>query len=636
MIHGPAQALDHRVELVRPGRWFTGPYGWARRTQEERPRLTGRRGPTWPVRCPLPSPLPIHPAPSPPSAAHPPRAARMASHAVSPLTGGLLRRGVPLHHSRRLLAVAAVTPEAPAPTPAPSQPSLPPPSPAPPRKGYFPKRGETVELTCESLAFKGKGVCKVAGSTFVLLCDGALPGERLVARVRRLRRGSFAEAAKLRTLEPHHDAVETPCPLAADCGGCKTQALAYAAQVRHKYLQVRDLLVNVGKFDPKRLESSEPDAILKPIVPCDEIFRYRNKMEFSFGTKRWMQKEWKEKEEEVVKEEANEADGYALGLHAPGFFDKVLHVEKCFLQSEPADKVLAVVQEIWMDPALGLTPYDVHKHVGFLKHLMIRTGRNVSAGTPEVMVNFVTSSYKPDILMPLVDNITKIPEVVSVINNVNTSVGNTSVGEQEYTLYGKPNITEMLRGLTFQISANSFFQTNTKQADVLYKLIEDSAGLKGDGSEIVLDLFCGTGTIGLTLARRAKHVYGYEVVPEAIADARKNAKLNIIDNATFVQGDLNKINESFGKEFPKPDIIISDPNRPGMHMKLIKWLLEVKAPRIVYVSCNPATCARDLDYLCHGVEEKDLRGCYELKSVIPVDMFPHTPHIECVCLLELR
>ncbi|CAL4965799.1 unnamed protein product [Urochloa decumbens] len=463
----------------------------------------------------------------------------MASHAVSPLTGGLLRRGVPLHHSRRLLAVAAVIPEAPAPTPAPSQPSSPPPSPAPPRKGYFPKRGETVELTCESLAFKGKGRLQGRGLHLRAALRRALPASASVARVRRLRRGSFAEAAKLRTLEPHHDAVEAPCPLAADCGGCKTQALAYAAQVRHKYLQVRDLLVNVGKFDPKRLESSEPDATLKPIVPCDEIFRYRNKVRFwvakvfdgfgcadcnalfgflfpfprwssRLGTKRWMQKEWKEKKE-VVKEEANEADGYALGLHAPGFFDKVLHVEKCFLQSEPADK-----------------------------------------------------------------------------------------------------------------------------ADVLYKLIEDSAGLKGDGSEIVLDLFCGTGTIGLTLARRAKHVYGYEVVPEAIADARKNAKLNIIDNATFVQGDLNKINESFGKEFPKPDIIISDPNRPGMHMKLIKWLLEVKAPRIVYVSCNPATCARDLDYLCHGVEEKDLRGCYELKSVIPVDMFPHTPHIECVCLLELR
>ncbi|KAM0822299.1 hypothetical protein ACQ4PT_071590 [Festuca glaucescens] len=554
-----------------------------------------------------------------------------AAGAFCPLSGTLLRRRIPLHHRRRLLAITAAAPEAPAPAPTPSQPPPPPPR----AKGYFPKKNEILELTCEGLAFKGKGVCKVDGSTFVLLCDGALPGERLVARVRRLRRGAFAEAAKLKTLSPHHDAVEAPCPLAADCGGCKSQSLAYFAQIHHKYVQVRDLLVNFGKFDPRSLESSDPSAILKPIVPCDEIFRFRNKMEFSFGTKRWMKREWKEEKEEVAKVEELETDGYSLGLHAPGFFDKVLHVETCLLHSEPADKVLAVVQESWTDPALGLTPYDVYKHVGFLKHLMIRTGRNVSTGALEVMVNFVTSCYKPELLMPLVDRITKIPEVVSVVNNVNTSVGNTSVGEQEYTLYGKPTITEMLRGLTFQISANSFFQTNTKQADVLYKLIEDSADLKGDGSEIVLDLFCGTGTIGLTLARRAKHVYGYEVVPEAIADAQKNAKLNGISNATFVQGDLNKINEAFGKEFPKPDIIISDPNRPGMHMKLIKWLLEVKVPRIVYVSCNPATCARDLDYLCHGVEEKGLSGCYELKRVIPVDMFPHTPHIECVCLLEL-
>ncbi|VAH57730.1 unnamed protein product [Triticum turgidum subsp. durum] len=556
-----------------------------------------------------------------------------AAGAFSPLSGTLLRRRIPLHHHRRFLSIAAAASEAPAPAPAPSQP--PPPPPRPRGKGYFPKKNEILELTCEGLAFKGKGVCKVDGSSFVLLCDGALPGERLVARVRRLRRGAFAEAAKLKTLSPHHDAVEAPCPLAADCGGCKSQSLAYSAQIHHKYVQVRDLLVNFGKFDPRKLESSDSDAILKPIVPCDEIFRYRNKMEFSFGTKRWMKREWKEEKEEVSKGEEVETDGYSLGLHAPGFFDKVLHVETCLLHSEPADQVLAVVQGSWTDPALGLTPYDVYKHTGFLKHLMIRTGRNVSTGAPELMVNFVTSCYKPELLVPLVDRITKISEVVSVVNNVNTSVGNTSVGEQEYTLYGKPTITEMLRGLTFQISANSFFQTNTKQADVLYKLIEDSAGLKGDGSEIVLDLFCGTGTIGLTLARSAKHVYGYEVVPEAIADAQKNAQLNGISNATFVQGDLNKISETFGKEFPKPDIIISDPNRPGMHMKLIKWLLEVKAPRIVYVSCNPATCARDLDYLCHGVEEKGLSGCYELKRVIPVDMFPHTPHIECVCLLEL-
>ncbi|KAF5453060.1 hypothetical protein F2P56_028000 [Juglans regia] len=266
---------------------------------------------------------------------------------------------------------------------------------------------------------------------------------------------------------------------------------------------------------------------------------------------------------------------------------------------------------------------------------MLRTGRDVKTGLPELMVNFVTSSYKPELLGPLVDKISPVPEVVSIMNNVNTSIGSTSVGEEEYTLYGKSTITEILRGLTFQISANSFFQTNTRQAEVLYKLIEDCAGLRGDGSEVVLDLFCGTGTIGLTLAQRVRHVYGYEVVAQAIADARLNAKLNGIHNATFVQGDLNKIDESFGNNFPKPDIVISDPNRPGMHMKLIKFLLKLKAPRVVYVSCNPATCARDLDYLCHGVIEKNIKGGYRLKSLQPVDMFPHTPHIECVCLLEL-
>lgn len=159
---------------------------------------------------------------------------------------------------------------------------------------------------------------------------------------------------------------------------------------------------------------------------------------------------------------------------------------------------------------------------------------------------------------------------------------------------------------------------------------------KGDRSEIVLDLFCGTGTIGLTLAKRVKHVYGYEVVAEAVSDAQRNAELNDIHNATYVQGDLNKINDSFGSELPKADIVISDPNRPGMHMKLIKYLLKLQAPRILYISCNPATCARDLDYLCHGLADQSIRGCYQLRSVQPVDMFPHTPHIECVCLLELR
>ncbi|EEF46316.1 RNA m5u methyltransferase, putative [Ricinus communis] len=488
----------------------------------------------------------------------------------------------------------------------------------------FPKRGQSLELVCESLAFKGKGVCKVADTGFVVMCDRALPGERFIGRVTR-RKGSYAEVTKVKTISPHWDIIEAPCEYASYCGGCKTQNLSYEAQVRAKELQVRELVINIGKFsdiDPEFV------SIMKPIVPCDVKFHYRNKMEFSFGSKKWLPRE-------LLGEKQDGSVNYALGLHAPGCFDKVLNVDKCLLQSEPANTVLATVQDCWRDSQFGLTPYDVHSHDGFLKHLMLRTGRNTETGLLELMVNFVTSAYKPELLKIIVEKISAIPEVVSIVNNVNSSVGNTSVGEEEYTIYGKSTITEILRGLTFQISANSFFQTNTRQAEVLYKLIEDCAGLRGDGSEIVLDLFCGTGTIGLTLAGRAKHVYGYEVVPQAISDARRNAELNGITNATFVQGDLNKISDSFGNNFPKPDIVISDPNRPGMHMKLIKFLLKLKAPRIVYVSCNPATCARDLDYLCHGVEEQNIKGCYKLKSLQPVDMFPHTPHIECVCLLEL-
>ncbi|KAM7255551.1 hypothetical protein ACFE04_008449 [Oxalis oulophora] len=484
---------------------------------------------------------------------------------------------------------------------------------------YYPKKNQTLELECESLAFKGKGVCRVALTGFVVMCDRALPGEKFIGRVTR-KKGSYAEVAKLKTISPHRDIVDAPCEYASYCGGCKTQSLSYEAQVRAKEQQVHELMVNIGNFSNKDPEYSD---IMKPIVPCDIHFHYRNKMEFSFGSQKWWPRELLDQKQDGVQ-------NYALGLHAPGFFDKILDVNKCFLQSEPANVVLAAMQDCWRDPKLGLTPYDVHSHAGFLKHLMLRTGSDMKTGLPELMVNFVTSSYKPELLKPLVEKISAVPEVVSIMNNVNTSVGNTSVGEQEYTLHGKSTITETLRGLTFQISANSFFQTNTRQADVLYKLIEDCADLKGDGSEIVLDLFCGTGTIGLTLARRAKHVYGYEVVPEAISDARRNAELNGINNATFVQGDLNKIADNFGDNFPKPDIVISDPNRPGMHLKLIKFLLKLKAPRIVYVSCNPATCARDLDYLCHGLKEKNIEGCYKLKSLQPVDMFPHTPHIECV------
>ncbi|KAG2722793.1 hypothetical protein I3760_02G142300 [Carya illinoinensis] len=575
--------------------------------------------PSIPVQQPEARPFFLPPRPRESSAYQAPRMATLPSHGLRNLTTArpwLLNRR-PSSTFASLSSSSMAEDSAEAPQPSASKPSK-------SNKSYFPKRGQTLELLCESLAFKGKGLCKVADTGFVVMCDRALPGERFIGRVTR-KKENYAEVTKLKTISPHWDFVDAPCEYASYCGGCKTQNLSYEAQLSAKEQQVLELVTHVGKFSSKELESLN---IMKPIVPCDIQFHYRNKMEFSFGSQEWLPRE-------SLSEKQDSNESYALGLHAPGFFDKVLNVNKCLLQSEPANVVLAAIQDCWRDTQLGLSAYNVHSHAGFLKHLMLRTGRDVKTGLPELMVNFVTSSYKPELLRPLVEKISSAPEVVSIMNNVNTSIGSTSVGEEEYTLYGKSTITEILRGLTFQISANSFFQTNTRQAEVLYKLIEDCAGLRGDGSEVVLDLFCGTGTIGLTLAQRVRHVYGYEVVAQAIADACLNAKLNGIHNATFVQGDLNKIDESFGNNFPKPDIVISDPNRPGMHMKLIKFLLKLKAPRIVYVSCNPATCARDLDYLCHGVIEKNIRGGYRLKSLQPVDMFPHTPHIECICLLEL-
>ncbi|KAI5071001.1 hypothetical protein GOP47_0013252 [Adiantum capillus-veneris] len=408
---------------------------------------------------------------------------------------------------------------------------------------------------------------------------------------------------KVKTLSPHDDAVVAPCEHANDCGGCKMQNLSYAAQLAAKENQVFEVISRLGRFGDSH------ETYMKRIVGCQSVFGYRNKMEFSFGTKKWIPKS----DMDGVLQMDPCRDEFALGLHAPGRFDKILSINKCLLQEDAANKVLAIAQSFCEAHTDELPPYDTFNKSGFLKHLMIRSGREPRTGALQLMVNFVTSHYEPCLLHPLVEKlVASVPEVVSVVNNINSRVGNTSLGEEEHVLYGSSTITECLNGLVFEISANSFFQTNPRQAEVLYELVEAAASLEGKSEEIILDLFCGTGTIGLTLARRVKHVYGFEVVPEAVADAQRNASRNDITNATFIQGDLNKIHKSFGDQFPKPDIVIVDPNRPGLHLDLIKFLLKLRSKRIIYVSCNPATCARDLDYLAHGLPGTNVAGAYKL------------------------
>lgn len=556
-------------------------------------------------------------------------------------------------------------------------------------KSYYPKKGQELELHCDSLAFKGMGVCKIVETGYVVFCERALPGERLIGRITKSRRG-YAEAFKVVTLSPHDNAVDPPCQHFPACGGCKLQNLAYSAQLEAKEKQVGELMERVGGFGRSGPEGPSGEYML-PIVACEEEYRYRNKMEFSFGTRIWLPFNKDSSKPEGLSVDSNSVDSnsidsnsidsnsidstsfdstligskstdsisihstsvdssssppassrdgkrkvdpnpkqFAVGLHAPRRFDKILPIETCMLQQTEADKVLSLVTAHCIKRQNEIPPYDVVTKEGFLRHLTIRTGRDAETGFQQLSVNITTKEDKPELLKPLVDEIVAShPQVASVVNNINSSLSEGSGGVKENLLFGQRFITERLRGLDFEISANSFFQTNTRQAEVLYSLVEDACDLKNDGSEIILDLFCGTGTIGLSMASKAAHVYGYELVPEAVADAFRNAERNGIQNATFVQGDLNKLQRDFGSQFPRPDVVITDPNRPGMHPKLLQFLASSGTNRIVYVSCNPATCARDIDFLCHGPD-----AMYRLKTVQAVDMFPQTPHVECIVILE--
>ncbi|MCK4578831.1 MAG: 23S rRNA (uracil(1939)-C(5))-methyltransferase RlmD, partial [Candidatus Marinimicrobia bacterium] len=317
-----------------------------------------------------------------------------------------------------------------------------------------------------------------------------------------------------------------------------------------------------------------------------------------------------------------------LGLHVPGRFDKVLDIDECHLQHPLGNRVLALVKQL--AARYELEPWDVHTHKGFLRHLVVRVAG--AASEPQLMVNLVTSREDVKRLKPLVDELVgQVPEVSSLINNINTRKATVAYGEWEVKLHGSPFITAQLRGLRFDISANSFFQTNTAQAGVLYEQIEKAANL--DGSEMLFDLYCGTGTIAIDLARQAREVAGFEMVDSAVDDAARNALANEVFNVRFFHADLGdryfaNHGKRLFKQVDKPDVIVSDPPRAGMHPKLVKEVMDLAAKKIVYVSCNPATQARDVALL--------VEGGYQVKYLQPVDMFPHTPHIENLCVLDRK
>jgi len=451
-----------------------------------------------------------------------------------------------------------------------------------------PKRGDAVCLTIDDLAFGGEGVGRADG--YVVFVPGGVPGDRV--RVRLVQARSRFGRGVIETIdEPSPHRTEAPCPYFGRCGGCRLQHVAYESQLAFKAKQVADVLERVGGL---------AGVELRPIIRAAETYGYRNKMEFTVSAPATG--------EDVV-----------VGLHEADRYDVVLDIGRCLLQSDAMNALLDEARRFFVERRLRA--YEQEPGEGLLRYLMLREGRR----TGEAMVNVVTASPAVSELAPLVAPVqARVPGTSSVVMNVNPSKSSVAVGIEEHLLGGRDHIRERIGGLTFQVSANSFFQTNTVQAERLFDLVIDSAGL--EGGETVIDLFSGTGTISLLLARRCRWVYGVEVLPAAVDDAALNATSNGIDNCTFLAGEVRFVLPSLIAKGVTADVVVADPPRAGFHPKALDALVKLGPERIVYVSCNPSTLARDLADLT--------RGGYRVEWVQPVDMFPHTPHIEAVARLS--
>jgi len=458
------------------------------------------------------------------------------------------------------------------------------------------KKGQDIELDIRSLAFGGLGVSKF--NDIVTFVKNAIPGQKVNARVVK-KRSSYLEARVVEVLVESPFYNDAKCGHFDDCGGCTFQNLKYKKQILEKEIQVKDLFDRIGGLSNIKIEK---------IIECDEVFHYRNKMEFTFSNFEYIPEN----------EKNRKGKDFVLGLHAPGRWDKILDIDNCFIQDPLANQILSVIKLV----TNKMEPYNIREHTGFLRNVIIRMAKNTS----DIMVNIVTSFDHRKSLVPVVDAlISKFPSITSIINNITSRKAGISMGEKQILLYGNEYIIDKLGQYKFMISADSFFQTNTIQAEKLYDIILEESNLTGN--EIVYDLFCGTGSISLYVAKFAKMVYGFEVVPSAIEDAMQNAILNNVKNSWFFLGNL----ESLLRENPEvktldlPDVVIIDPPRAGIHNNTIKDILNKMPKRIVYVSCNPSTQARDVSIFC--------KNNYIIKKIRPLDMFPHTPHIENIVTL---
>lgn len=456
-------------------------------------------------------------------------------------------------------------------------------------------------VTITDIASEGKAIAKV--NDIVVFVPFVVPGDVVDLQVTR-KKSNFMEARPIHFHTYAEKRVDAVCQHFGICGGCKWQILPYIEQLRFKQQQVIDNLTRIGKIELPNVT---------PILGSSKTEFYRNKLEFTFSNKRWRTNE--EIAEEKVFDTMN-----AVGFHIPGQFDKVLDIEKCWLQSESSNEIRNEIRKYALQHEL--TFFDLRNQEGFLRTLMIRT--TITGGLMVIVVFYYEDKELQNALLQHVAD--KFPDITSLLYVVN-SKANDTITDQEIKLFaGEEFIYEKMEDLTFKIGPKSFFQTNSIQAYELYKIVRNYAQLTGN--DLVYDLYTGTGTIANFVSHQARQVIGIEYVAEAIEDAHINSELNGIDNTLFYAGDMKDIlNAAFIEKHGKPDVIITDPPRAGMHTDVIEAILFASPERIVYVSCNPATQARDLSFLDNG---------YRVTAVQPVDMFPHTHHVENVVLLEKR
>lgn len=450
---------------------------------------------------------------------------------------------------------------------------------------------------------EGKAIVRLDG--MVIFVPFVVPGDIIDLKIIKKKK-NYAEGRAIAIKQPSPLRVDAQCPHFGICGGCKWQTLNYEAQLRYKQQQVKDNLERLGHIDTTGM---------RPICGSDNIFCYRNKLEFTFSSKRWLNEG----------ELRDENDPGAVGFHVPTVFDKVLPIEHCVLQPEPSNRIRTALRDYALEHQIPF--YDIRNHTGFLRNVVIR---NTSTG--QWMVIVIVAEQRDELLLPMMEFLKKeFPEITSLLYIINSKFNDSYTDLDVVTFSGQSFITEQMpryqggTPLQFRINPKSFYQTNSEQAFKLYSFVAEFAELKGN--ENVYDLYTGTGTIAQFLAGMCRKVTGVEYVEEAIVDARLNAKLNGFDNCTFYAGDMAKVlDDEFVKTNGHPDVVITDPPRAGMHEKVVEQLLAIEAARIVYVSCNPATQARDLQMLS---------AKYDILRIQPVDMFPHTQHVENVVELIL-